>query len=83
MSGNSLGPSPRAAVFLAFSALAGVSVARLFEKWHGINTNLTIGGFEYKFVGFVFLVPVATANKTMVTILASGCNNFFSMPFTR
>jgi drug/metabolite transporter (DMT)-like permease len=66
MSGNSLRPSPWAAVFLALSAFAGITVATLFEKWHGIKTDPMIGGFVQYIVGFVFLMPVAIATETMV-----------------
>lgn len=68
VSGNSLGPSPWVAVFLALSALAGITVATLFEKWHGIKTDPMIGGFVQYFVGFVFLMPVAIATETMVIV---------------
>ena len=68
VSGNSLGPSPWAAVFLAFSALVGITAATLFEKWHGINTEPMIGVFVQYVVGFVFLMIVAIANETMVIV---------------
>ena len=68
VSGNSLGPSPWVAVFLALSALAGITVATLFEKWHGIKTDPMIGGFVQYFVGFIFLMPVAIATETMVIV---------------
>lgn len=68
VSGNSLGPSPWAAVFLAFSALVGITAATLFEKWHGINTEPMIGVFVQYVVGFVFLMPVAIATETMVIV---------------
>ena len=68
VSGNSLGPSPWVAVFLALSALAGITVATLFEKWHGIKTDPMIGGFVQYFVGFVFLMPVAIVTETMVIV---------------
>jgi drug/metabolite transporter (DMT)-like permease len=66
MSGNSLGPSPWVAVFLALIALAGITFATLFEKWHGIKTDPMISGFVQYIVGFVFLMPVAIATETMV-----------------
>ena len=66
MSGNSLGPSPWVAVFLALSALIGITVATLFEKWHGLKTDPMIGGFVQYIVGFVVLLPVAIATETMV-----------------
>jgi drug/metabolite transporter (DMT)-like permease len=56
------------AVFLALSALAGITVATLFEKWHGIKTDPMIGGFVQYFVGFVFLMPVAIVTETMVIV---------------
>jgi len=66
MSGNSLGPSPWVAVFLALSALMGITVATLFEKWHEIKTDPMIGGFVQYIVGFVVLLPVAIATETMI-----------------
>ena len=68
VSGNSLGPSPWVALFLALSALVGITVATLFEKWHGIKTDPMIGGFVQYFVGFVFLMPVAILTETMVIV---------------
>ena len=68
VSGNSLGPSPWVALFLALSALVGITVATLFEKWHGIKTDPMIGGFVQYFVGFVFLMPVAILTETLVIV---------------
>ena len=66
MSGNSLGPSPSVAVLLALSALMGITVATLFEKWHEIKTDPMIGGFMQYIVGFVVLFPVAILTETMI-----------------
>ncbi len=66
ISGKSLGPSPWAAVLLALSALAGITLATLFEKWHGMKTDPVVGGLVQYVVGFAVLMPVAMATETMV-----------------
>lgn len=66
VSGDTLGPSPRIAVVLALSALAGITVATLFEKWHGMKTDPVVGGIVQYVIGFAVLMPVAMATETMV-----------------
>lgn len=64
-SGQTLGPSPAVAVILALSALIGITLATLFEKWHGLRTDPAIGGVVQYVVGFAVLMPAAWATETM------------------
>lgn len=66
VSGGTLGPSPSAAVLLALAALAGITTATLFEKWHGMKSDPVVGGIVQYVVGFAVLLPVAWATETMV-----------------
>lgn len=66
VSGGSLGPSPWAAVVLALGALGGITIATLFEKWHGMKTDPVVGGLIQYLVGFAVLMPVAMATETLV-----------------
>jgi drug/metabolite transporter (DMT)-like permease len=66
VSGTSLGPSPRVAVLLALSALAGITLATLFEKWHGRKTDPVVGGIVQYVIGFAVLLPVAALTESMV-----------------
>ncbi|MCV2869067.1 DMT family transporter [Defluviimonas sp. WL0002] len=66
VSGQTLGPSPWVAVMLAVSALAGITLATLFEKWHGLKTDPAVGGVVQYVVGFCVLLPVAMITETMV-----------------
>ncbi|MCC0064981.1 MAG: DMT family transporter [Defluviimonas sp.] len=65
LSEGSLGPSPWIAVLLAICALAGITLATLFEKWHGLKTDPVIGGVVQYIVGFAVLLPAARATETM------------------
>jgi drug/metabolite transporter (DMT)-like permease len=64
-SGETLGPSPAAAVLLALGALAGITAATLFEKWHGLRTDPAIGGGVQYVVGLAVLAPVAAATESL------------------
>lgn len=66
LSGGALGPSPWAAVLLAFGALSGITLATLFEKWHGMRSDPVVGGLIQYVVGFAVLLPVAWSTETMV-----------------
>ena len=66
LSGDTLGPSPAAAVLLAVAALFGITVATLFEKWHGLRTDPALGGVVQYLVGFAVLMPVAAATESLV-----------------
>lgn len=66
ISGRSLGPSPWIAVLLALSALAGITLATLFEKWHGMKTDPVVGGIVQYVVGFAVLLPVAALTESMI-----------------
>ena len=66
ISGNSLGPSPWTAFFFAVSALAGITIATLFEKLHGVKTDPILGGFVQYLIGFSVLLPIAFMTETMV-----------------
>ena len=66
MSGRALGPSPWAAVLLALGALAGITFATLFEKWHGMKTDPAVGGVVQYVIGFAVLLPLAMASESMV-----------------
>ena len=66
LSGGALGPSPWAAVLLAFGALSGITLATLFEKWHGMRSDPVVGGIIQYVVGFAVLLPVAWSTETMV-----------------
>ncbi|WP_343079564.1 DMT family transporter [Ostreiculturibacter nitratireducens] len=66
ISGHALGPSPWIAVILALSALLGITLATLFEKWHGMKTDPAVGGVVQYVVGFAVLLPVSMATETMV-----------------
>ncbi|MCV2865799.1 DMT family transporter [Albidovulum sediminicola] len=66
VSERSLGPSPWVAVVLALSALLGITLATLFEKWHGMKTDPAVGGVVQYVVGFAVLMPAAMATETMV-----------------
>ncbi|MBW7920846.1 MAG: DMT family transporter [Rubellimicrobium sp.] len=63
---GALGPSPSVAILLALGALAGISGATLFEKWHGMKTDPVVGGIVQYAVGFAILLPVAWLSETMV-----------------
>lgn len=63
LSGDTLGPSPAAAVLLAVAALLGITLATLFEKWHGLRTDPAVGGAVQYLVGFAVLLPVAVATE--------------------
>ncbi|MDI3336842.1 DMT family transporter [Defluviimonas aestuarii] len=63
--GRTLGPSPAVAVILALSALLGITLATLFEKWHGLRTDPAIGGVVQYLVGFAVLMPAAWATETL------------------
>lgn len=65
LSGRTLGPSPAVAVALAVSALLGITVATLFEKWHGFRTDPAVGGVVQYAVGFAVLAPYAAATETL------------------
>jgi drug/metabolite transporter (DMT)-like permease len=60
--GGTLGPSPWVAVLFALMALAGMTAATLFEKWHGRRTDPVVGGLVQYVVGAAVLVPVALAS---------------------
>lgn len=66
VSGGTLGPSPLAAVILALAALSGITLATLFEKWHGMRSDPVVGGIVQYVVGFAVLLPVAWTTETMV-----------------
>lgn len=66
VSGGTLGPSPMAAVILALAALAGITLATLFEKWHGMRSDPVVGGIVQYVVGFAVLLPAAWATETMM-----------------
>lgn len=66
VSGGTLGPSPWAAVILALAALSGITLATLFEKWHGMRSDPVVGGIVQYVVGFAVLLPVAWTTETMV-----------------
>ncbi|MCA0273174.1 MAG: DMT family transporter [Proteobacteria bacterium] len=66
VSGGTLGPSPSAAVILALAALSGITLATLFEKWHGMRSDPVVGGIVQYIVGFAVLLPVAWTTETMV-----------------
>lgn len=66
VSGGTLGPSPWAAVILALAALSGITLATLFEKWHGMRSDPVVGGIVQYIVGFAVLLPVAWTTETMV-----------------
>ena len=66
LSGRSLGPSPWIAVLLALAALLGITIATLFEKWHGLKTDPVVGGIVQYVVGFAVLMPAAMLTETMV-----------------
>lgn len=58
-SGGTLGPSPGLAVALALAALMGMTIATLFEGWHGLRCDPAVGGVVQYGVGFAVLLPVA------------------------
>ena len=64
-SGNTLGPSPFIAIILTICALAGITIATLFEKSHGIKTDPMVSGFIQYLVGFIVLLPSAFFTETM------------------
>ena len=66
LSGSGLGPSPGLAVALALAALAGITLATLFEKAHGMRTDPAVGGVVQYLVGLAVLWPLAAATETMV-----------------
>jgi drug/metabolite transporter (DMT)-like permease len=65
VSGGTLGPSPWAAVILALAALSGITLATLFEKWHGMRSDPVVGGIVQYVVGFAVLLPAAWTTETM------------------
>jgi drug/metabolite transporter (DMT)-like permease len=65
LSEGSLGPSPWIAVLLALGALAGISTATLFEKWHGLKADPVVGGVVQYVVGFAVLLPVAMSTESL------------------
>jgi drug/metabolite transporter (DMT)-like permease len=52
-------------VLLAVAALCGITVATLFEKWHGFRTDPALGGVVQYLVGFAVLMPVAAATESL------------------
>lgn len=66
VSGDTLGPSPAVALVLAFAALLGLTIATVFEKWHGFKTDPAVGGVVQYAVGFAILFPAAWYSETMV-----------------
>ncbi|MDR0810144.1 MAG: DMT family transporter [Gemmobacter sp.] len=62
---GSLGPSPRGAALLALGALAGMTTATLFEKWHGMKTDPIAGGIIQYVVGLAVLLPVAATTESL------------------
>ena len=48
------------------SALAGITIATLFEKLHGVKTDPILGGFVQYLIGFSVLLPIAFITETMV-----------------
>lgn len=66
LSDGALGPSPWGAALLALGALAGITAATVFEKWHGRKTDPVAGGIVQYLVGFAVLAPVAGATESMV-----------------
>ena len=64
-SGDTLGPSPFIAIILTTIALAGITIATLFEKSNGIKTDPLVNGFVQYVVGFIVLLPVAFFSETM------------------
>jgi drug/metabolite transporter (DMT)-like permease len=65
LSEGSLGPSPWTAVILALCALGGITLATVFEKWHGLKTDPVVGGIVQYVVGFAVLMPAAFLTETM------------------
>jgi drug/metabolite transporter (DMT)-like permease len=65
MAGDTLGPSPFIALVLAFGALLGITMATLFEKWHGFATDPALGGVVQYLVGFAVLAPVAALTESL------------------
>ena len=65
LSGSGLGPSPGLAVALALAALAGITLATLFEKAHGMRTDPAVGGVVQYLVGLAVLWPLAAATEDM------------------
>lgn len=59
IAGDTLGASPWIASILALTALLGITIATLFEKWHGLKTDPVVGGVVQYVVGFAVLAPVA------------------------
>ena len=64
-SGDTLGPSPFIAIILTIIALAGITIATLFEKSNGIKTDPMVSGFVQYVVGFIVILPVAFFSETM------------------
>ena len=65
-SDGSLGPSSMEATGLALAALAGITGATLFEKWHGRKTDPVVGGLVQYVVGFSVLLPAAASSESML-----------------
>lgn len=72
LSGRSLGASPWIAVALALAALGGITLATLFEKWHGLRTDPVVGGIVQYVVGFAVLLPAAMLTETMAVDWTAG-----------
>lgn len=66
LAGDTLGPSPILALILAFGALLGLTLATVFEKWHGLKTDPAVGGVVQYVIGFAILFPSAWLSETMV-----------------
>lgn len=64
VSGDSLGPSPMTGLMFAMGALFGITVATLFEKWHGYSTHPLVGSLVQYVVGFLSLLPIALIWET-------------------
>ena len=65
ISNNSLGPSPLTALFLALGALAGITIATIFEKLHRKKTDPVISGLVQYLTGVFILTPIAFMTETM------------------
>ena len=64
-SGDTLGPSPFIAIILTIIALAGITIATLFEKSNEIKTDPIVSGLVQYIVGFIVLSPVAFFSEPM------------------
>lgn len=65
LTGSGLGPSPVSGVLMALAALAGITIATVFEKAHGMKTDPAVGGVVQYVTGFAILLPLAAATETM------------------